>query len=517
MAVRNGKIVAVGSRADVMQQRGEATHVVDLAGRTLVPGFIDPHSHFCNGLAVTNWANVSAPPVGQVTEIAGLVAALVKLQARLHPAPGAWIVGYGYDPATLKDGRGLTRDDLDKAFPDNPVMVLHVSLHGCVLNSAAFKTVGIDAGTKTPPGGIIAREPGSNEPSGLLMENAFLPVFAAMPRPSANDLLAACKSVQQDYAGNGYTTVQDGATSLEDIAMLRDATARDLLYLDVVSLPLFTIAKQVVGQSGYTFGKYDGHVKLGGIKCISDGSPQGKTAYWTLPLLTPGPNGQSMWRGQPNMSQEQLDEIFELCLRHGVQVYTHANGDAAIDMVIAAYRKAAGSDKQDRRPVVVHSQFVRPDQLDEYAALGMLASFFTNHAYFWGDVHIQNLGYARASFMSPMKSAAQRGLHITNHTDYVVTPLNAMFTIHTAVNRITRSGEVLGPAERITPLAALQAITLNSAYQNFEEATKGSIEVGKLADLVILDKNPLKVDRYKIKDIRVVATIKDGKTVHGAP
>jgi predicted amidohydrolase YtcJ len=517
VAVRDGKIASVGSAADVMQQRGEATRVIDLAGRTLVPGFIDPHSHFCNALLVSNWANVSAPPVGPVKDIAGLVTALKQLQTRLHIAPGTWIVGWGYDPQTLKERRDLTRDDLDKAFPDNPVLILHVSLHGCVLNSAAFKKVGIDANTKTPPGGVIARKPGGNEPAGLLMETAFVPVYSAMPKPSAEELLADCQAAQQLYAQNGYTTIQDGATSLDEVALLRKAGAHDLLLLDVVSLPIFSIAQQVVGKSGYTFGKYDKRLKLGGIKCITDGSPQGKTAYWTLPLLTPGPEGQSMWRGAPNMNQEQLNEIYKLCYQNGVQVYSHANGDAAIDMVIAAHRAAAGNDKQDRRPVVIHSQFVRPDQLDEYVSLGMLPSFFTNHAFFWGDIHIQNLGYARASFLSPMSSAAKRGLRPTNHTDYIVTPLNALFTMHTAVNRITRSGEVLGPAERVAPLAALKAITLDAAYEYFEEATKGSIEVGKLADLVILDKNPLKVDRYQIKDIRVLATIKEGKTVHGAP
>ncbi len=517
VAVRDGKIVAVGKAADVLQHRADGTRVVDLAGRTLLPGFIDPHSHFINALMVTHWANVSAPPVGTVQDIAGLVAELKKLQARLKPAAGEWIVGYGYDPSTMGKAGMLSRDDLDPAFPDNPVLVLHVSLHGCVLNSAAFKKLGIDANTKTPPGGVILRKPGSNEPAGLVMENAFLAIVAALPKPTVDAQLASFKPAQDEYARHGYTTVQDGATQPADLALLRKAAAEDRLFLDVVSLPLFTAARQIVGQPGNTFGRYDKRLKLGGIKCVTDGSPQGKTAYWTLPLLTPGPAGQSMWRGEPNMTQPMIDDVYKLCYQHGVQVYSHANGDAAIDMVIQAHQSAAGADTKDRRPIVVHSQFVREDQLDEYVRLGMMPSFFTNHAFFWGDEHIRNLGYRRAAFLSPMNAAAAKGLRFTNHTDFLVTPLDPLFTIYSATTRVTRAGEVLGPAQRVTPLVAIEALTINAAHQYFEEDTKGSIEVGKLADFVILDKNPLTTDRYRIKDIRVVATFKEGRLVFGEP
>lgn len=514
VAVRDGKIVAVGTDAEVMPHKGDTTRVVDLAGRTMLPGFIDPHSHFTNALMVTNWANVSSPPVGAVGSKAALVDELKKLRSRLKLAPGAWIIGYGYDPSAL-GGPMLSRDDLDPAFPDNPVLVLHVSLHGCVLNSDAFKKVGIDANTRTPPGGLILRKPGSNEPAGLLMENAFLPIAASLPKPTPEEQLARFKPAQDEYARHGYTTIQEGATQPPDLALLRKGAAEGLLHLDLISLPLFTQAKQIVGQPGYTFGQYDKRLKLGGIKCVTDGSPQGKTAYWTVPLLTPGPDGQSMWRGEPNMPQEVLDEIYKLCYAHDVQVFSHANGDAAIDMVIAAHKAAVGNDDKDRRPVVIHSQFVRPDQLDEYAKLRMIPSFFTNHAFFWGDVHVQNLGYRRASFLSPMNSAGKRKLHFTNHTDYLVTPLDPMFTIYTATTRVTRSGNVLGPDERVDVLTAIEALTINAAYQYFEEASKGSIEVGKLADFVILDKNPLTTDRYQIKDVRVLATVKEGRAVFG--
>jgi predicted amidohydrolase YtcJ len=163
---------------------------------------------------------------------------------------------------------------------------------------------------------------------------------------------------------------------------------------------------------------------------------------------------------------------------------------------------------------VIHSQFIRPDQLDKYAEVGLIPSFFTNHAFFWGDVHVRNLGEPRAFFLSPMKTARARGLRPTNHTDAAVTPPDPLFTIWTAVNRTSRSGRVIGPDERVTPLEALKATTINAAYQYFEEATKGTIEPGKLADLVILSDNPLTVDPARIAEIRVLETIKEGKTVY---
>src|SRR5262249_22699091 len=152
----------------------------------------------------------------------------------------------------------------------------------------------------------------------------------------------------------------------------------------------------------------------GGIKAITDGSPQGRTAFWTGPLLIPGPGGQKPWRGEPSLSQKELTDVFRLAYRHDVQVFSHANGDAAIDMVIEAHRAAAGDETKDRRPVVVHSQFVRPDQLDLFVKYGMFPSFFTNHAFFWGDVHLENLGELRAYYLSPMRSAEQKGLRFSN-------------------------------------------------------------------------------------------------------
>jgi predicted amidohydrolase YtcJ len=166
---------------------------------------------------------------------------------------------------------------------------------------------------------------------------------------------------------------------------------------------------------------------------------------------------------------------------------------------------------------VIHSQFVRPDQLDQYLADRLIPSFFTEHAYYFGETHIRQRGRDQAYFLSPMRAAIDKGLRPTNHTDFNVSPLDQMFVLWTAVNRLSRGGEIIGPGQRITPLEALKAITINVAYQYFEEGSKGSIEVGKLADLVILDRNPLKVPPMDIKEIKVVETIKEGRTIYPAP
>ncbi|MCC7488949.1 MAG: amidohydrolase family protein, partial [Gammaproteobacteria bacterium] len=213
-----------------------------------------------------------------------------------------------------------------------------------------------------------------------------------------------------------------------------------------------------------------------------------------------------------------LDGMFRQCYGHGLQAIVHANGDAAIDMALAAHEAAIEADPgRDRRTVIIHSQFVRRDQLQKYADLKLIPSFYTEHTFFFGEAHVKNRGLEQASFISPMKTAIAMGLKPTNHTDFSVVPIDQMMVLWSAVNRTMRSGQVLGPDERISPMEAIRAITINAAYQYFEEGSKGSIQPGKLADLVILDRNPLTVPVDDIRHIRVVETIKEGRTIYPRP
>jgi predicted amidohydrolase YtcJ len=513
VAVKDGRVLLVGDERSVLLHRGRKTEVVDLGAGALLPGFIDPHSHLmAHAVPITGWANVSRPPVGEVENIPALIAALEAHARKIGVRSGGWIVGYGYDKDGLAEKRDLTRDDLDARFPSNPVAVIHVSSHGAVLNSVALRAVGISAATVTPPGGQILRKPGSQEPAGLIMETAFFAAAAKFPQPSAEQMLEELRAAQLHYAANGYTTIQDGLTTAENLAVLQRAAAEKRLFLDVVALPDARTFASIVGKPGIAFGAYQGRLKLGGVKSIVDGSAQAGTAYFSKPMNVPGPTGQRGWLGVPLISQAELDATFRLAYQNNVQTYTHANGDAAIDMVLAAH-DAAGAP-QGRRPVIIHSQFVRAEQLNSYARIGAVPSFFTNHAFFWGDVHVRNLGIERAAFLSPLHSAIARGLHFTNHSDYAVTPLDPMFILWTATERTSRSGAVIGPDERVSVAEALRAITIDAAYQYFEEDRKGSIEAGKLADFVILDRNPLGATGQALRSIGVLETIKDGVTVY---
>lgn len=513
VAVKDGKILARGSDAEIEGYVGPDTDVIDLQGQTLLPGFVDGHSHFSHAVTMAGWVNVSPPPVGTVTSIPDLVAALQAAAEEKGLQPGDSLNAYGYDENTLQEQRHVTRLDLDPHFPDNPVVLMHISGHGAVLNSKALARVGVTSETETPEGGVIVRLPGGSEPAGLLMETAWIPVAMALWSKSPEGFGASIQQAQQLYASNGFTTIQDGATGYDLIGAYRAAAEHGAFYLDMVALPVFSDLEQIMADESLEFGVYTDRVKLAGIKIVADGSPQGKTAYFTQPLLTGGPGGEENWRGEPIMPYEEYEKIVMAVNEKGWRIYTHGNGDASIDMAIEAQRKAGITAKDDRRNVVIHSQFVRPDQLDSYVELGLSPSFFTNHAFFWGDVHVVNLGEERANFLSPLKTAAKKGIRYSNHADYIVTPMDPMFQVWTAVNRTSRSGRVIGPDERVSPLQAIRAMTLDAAWQYREEDSKGSIELGKLADFVVLSANPLDVPPNDIRDIEVTATYKEGRKV----
>ncbi len=519
VAVKDGKILAVGARGEVERgYKGQATVIVDLAGKTLLPGFLDPHSHYINALTMANQVNVFAPPAGPGKDAASIVAELRKFcDARKIPA-GEVIMAYGYDETSMPDGRTLSRDDLDKDFPNNPVMVGHTSLHGAVLNSAAFKKYGISADTKTPPGGIIVRKPGSNEPDGLVMETAWLPIFGSLPKPTPEQEVEWSRAGQMLYAAAGITTAQEGATHAADIAIMQRAAAGGATIIDVIAYPFILDLDAILKDNPPgTFGRYKNHFKLGGVKITLDGSPQGRTAFFTTPYLVDGPNGEKNWSGELPFPQDTVNGWFKRVYDLGLPLNVHANGDAAIDVLLRAHESAAaGSLDKDRRTTIIHSQFVRPDQLDKYVAFKFIPSFFTEHTFYFGETHVKQRGKEQAYSLSPMRTAIDKGLRPTNHTDFNVSPLDQMVVVWTAVNRFSRGGEVIGPDQRVTPLEALKAITINAAHQYFEEKSKGSLEPGKLADLVILDKNPLKVDPMTIKDIKVVETFKEGKSIYKA-
>ncbi|MFM8702540.1 MAG: amidohydrolase [Planctomycetia bacterium] len=515
VAIAGGKIVAVGSEADVMQHKGAATEVVDLGGRTLVPGFVDGHSHFYSLIDVQTQALCASPPAGPCQTVADVIAALEKVRARRKLGPGKFVMGFGYDPELLAEKRAPTKQELDAAFPDTPVILVHVSGHGAMLNSKALAAYGVTAATPTPVGGVIGREPGSQEPDGLLFETAFLPIFSKVPGPDGEEAIKLLESGQDLYLREGITTAQEGATMKHQVDLLRTLADRGGLKLDLVLLPFITEIDAIfAGKPPRNEPEYKNRLRIGGVKALMDGSPQGRTAAFTTPYLTAGPAGQKDWRGELSFPQAVLNDFVKKVYDGGATLFVHCNGDAAIDALLEAHRFASGGEPAKPRGTVgVHSQFIRRDQLEKYKAWSITPSFFTIHCFYFGDTHVANRGAAQADFISPMKSARALGLRPANHTDFNVAPLDQIFTMHTAVNRVSRSGRTIGADERITPLEALEALTLDGARLYGEEAKKGSIETGKLADLVVLSANPLTVPPATIQTIRVEETIKEGKTV----
>ena len=385
-----------------------------------------------------------------------------------------------------------------------------------VVNSAALKVSGVTAATPNPPGGQIVHDSKTGEPTGLLLERGRSVLKMHGKKQSLDDQLKALKGIQEYYASFGITTAQDGHSSYGSVELLKTAADRKELLIDIEALPSYTLMDTILTSKTLKYNELKNHLKLAGFKMVADGSPQGKTAYMTQPYLTQVPGCDDDCTGIPTVTQEEIDEAVEKAFKNNIHTFIHCNGDATIDMYIHAVEKARKKlgTNSGPRPVIIHSQFLRPDQLDKYRDLGMVPAFFTNHAYFWGDTHYENLGPQRANFLSPLRSALNRGIIFTNHTDFGVTPINQMFLLWTSVVRESRSGRVMGANERVTPMEGLRAITINGAYQYFEEKTKGSIEEGKLADFVILSADPITIEPAKIKDIVVLETIKEGKLIY---
>ena len=511
VAIEDERIVWVGEQNQADEYIDGHTSVVDLGERALLPGFIDAHGHLPTAAQAATLANVASPPVGPVRNIADLQRELRSYAEQRQIPPGQWIVGRGYDDSLLAEQRHPTREELDAVSTTHPVFILHVSGHLGVVNSRGLARVGYSAESPNPAGGHIRRRAQSNEPNGVLEETAMYPVRAAMAEV-ATDQAAALQAALTEYASFGITTAQDGASSPQNIALLREAAAAGELWLDVVAYPIGMGGLATV-KDLYDWGSYQNRLKIGGIKLFLDGSPQGKTAYLTKPYHVP-PHGQDdSYRGYPSIPQPQVDALIAGYFSERIPVLAHANGDAAADMLIEAV--AAADPNHDHRTVMIHAQTVREDQITSMKSLGMVPSYFSAHTFYWGDWHRDSvLGEVRGSRISPTASTVQRGMVFTVHNDAPVVPPDMIRLLWATTNRETRSGQVLGPEQRLSIYDALRAITIFGAYQNFEEADKGTIEVGKQADLVVLNRDPLSMEPADLLELQVSATYSRGRQVY---
>ena len=521
LAVRGETILAVGSDAEIMALADPHTVVTDLRGRTMLPGFIDGHSHFVSaGLMAATQLDLSSPPVGGVKNIAE-IKGLIRAKAAETPK-GEWILGFGYDDTGLEDKRHPLASDIDEVAPEHPVLLRHVSGHLSACNGLALAKANYTKDTPDPVGGVIRRDEHGN-PNGVLEEPpAREPVFRHIPAPTEADWMEGIKAACAAYTAKGVTTAQDGFTATGDWGALKRAHELGLLRNRVQILPgvsrmdINTFNTHVSGTQLTA----DGKISLGAAKLLADGSLQCYTGYLSNPyhkVIYDLPDGP-MWRGYPMEPEQQFIEKVVGLHRQGWQLAIHGNGDDAIQMILNAYEEAQKRyPRADARHIVIHCQTVREDQLDRIKRLGVVPSFFVVHTYFWGDRHYEMfLGQDRAERISPLRSALKRGIPFSNHNDTFVTPIDPLLSVWSAVNRRTSGGRILGENQTIPVMDALRSVTSGAAYQACEERIKGSLEPGKLADFVILEANPLTVAKETIKDIGISATIVGDEVVYGS-
>ncbi len=521
VAVKAGKIVAVGSKAAVLKaEKGAATQLIDLQGRTMIPGFVDAHGHISGvGIQAVS-ANLLPPPDGPGQSIADIQRIMRDFIAT-SPAvkAGGLAIGFNYDDSQLAEHRAPTRQELDAVSTTIPIMLTHQSGHLGAYNSKALELAGITADTPDPSGGVIQREADGRTPNGVMEENAHgLVAYKLLPKFTPAQALAMVEAAQKVYMANGYTTVQDGKTDAMSMGMLVGAAKAGKLKIDVVSYAdLVTLKDNPILRGPLMSDGYADHFRIGGVKLTFDGSPQGKTAWFTKHYLQVPAGQKPDYAGYPAFPKPgEAQGWVDMAYRNNWQLLIHANGDAAIDQMIAT---TAAAQKQfpgaDRRTVMIHGQYLRADQIPKLQALEIFPALFPMHTFYWGDWHRQSVaGPERANFISPTGAVLNSGMKFSIHHDAPVTFPNSMRVWDSAVNRTTRTGYVLGPDQRLSPMVALKAMTIWPAFQHFEEKSKGSIEVGKVADLVILDKNPLTIPPATIKDVKVVETIKDGRSVY---
>lgn len=496
--------------------RGHADEIVELGERALLPGFIDAHGHLSFTARTLSLANLAPPPVGNVTDIASLKQVIADYIADNAIPHGEWVVGVGYDDSLIAERRHPDRDDLDAISTDHPIALVHVSGHLMAINSPALNEARISAETPNPPGGVIRRRSDGDEPNGVLEETAMGPLTALF-LGEAGLTAEAIEAALTEYARFGVTTVQDSAASWELHALLAAMAADEGLKLDVLLFPMGMDGNFALPE-GIELGVYRNRLQVAGTKLMLDGSPQGKTAYLSQPYHVAPDGLPNDYRGYPVLTDERARALIGHYLATGIPMQVHANGDAAADMLIDAVASAlTETEIEDHRTVMIHAQTVRDDQLNRMRNLGIIPSFFAAHVFYWGDWHRDSvLGPERAARISPTASSLERGLPFTLHNDAPVVPPDMLRLLWAATHRETRSGRILGEAQRIPILEALRAVTIHAAHQSFEEHRKGSLTPGKQADLVVLSANPLATAPEALLELEVVRTVSRGVTVYDA-
>ena len=513
ISVRGSLIESVGTTGEVMALADDDSVVIDLRGQTLLPGFVDAHSHFPGSGISAIAADLNSPPIGDKTNMAEVLDALRAEAARRDP--GEWVSGFGYDDTLLAEQRHPTRAELDQVSREHPVVAMHVSGHMLVANSMALERVGISADTPDPEGGVIGRRAGSLEPNGLLEETARMDVVMQMQDMSLIDTWRLFKTATVDYLRQGVTTAQSGGVTPELARGLSLFSKLGVVPQRLVVLPFETAFSEALASGDYDPAQYASErVYMGPIKLVADGSIQGYTGYLGQPYHTHY-HGDAEYAGYPTIPREALFRQVLALHRAGHQLAIHGNGDAAIEDILDAFEAAQQAHPvADPRMLLIHSQMAREDQIARMRDLGVTPSFFSAHTWYWGDRHRDIfIGPQRAAAISPTGWALEHGGRFSSHLDTPVVPMQPLQAVWSQVHRITHGGDVLGPGQRISVMQALRAVTIDAAWQVFLDDRLGSLEAGKYADLVVLSGNPLE-QPMAMRELEVRRTIIGGATVY---
>ena len=521
VVVDDGMITFVGTLSSIREAHSGFAEEVDLGDRTLLPGFIDPHGHVSNVGVQALAANLLPAPDGKGNSFDQLVEItrdwMDSDDGRLFIDKTGWVLGFGYDDSQLSELEHPPAEILDRITTEYPVYFIHQSGHLGTMNSRGLETVGLNKDSENPQGGIIRRRE-NGEPNGVLEENAhFLVLFQVFGEFDEDLQDLGLRRGQEIYASFGYTTAQDGRALPGNTATLARAAERGELIIDIVAYADIEGNHEAIPSQHYGQ-EYVNKYRIGGYKLNLDGSPQGKTAWLTDCYYVNPPGQTGCYKGYASMPDEDAEAYVAEAMRNDIQILAHVNGDAAIDQFIRAVQKANERYGQDdRRPVAIHSQTIRDDQLDAFLDEGIFPALFPMHTFYWGDWHASSvLGAKRAARISPTATARAKGLRFTTHHDAPVALPSSIRVLDATVNRTSRSGQVIGPGERVSPYEALKAMTDWAAFQHFEEGHKGTITVGKVADFVIVDRNPLEIATEELADLKVIKTIARGETVFEA-
>jgi len=502
IAISGDRIFAVGENATVKALRSPQTRMVDLGGSTVVPGFIDAHSH----PAVAGRLHLRRVDA-DLRSISAIQAAIRERAART-PA-GEWVLAFKYDDTKTSEGRYITRADLDAAAPNHPVYIAHRGGHSGYVNSLALTKAGITDATPDPEGGRFYRDPSTGRMTGKLVENATDAFDRVIPNTFTRaDYREGIKLMSRMLAKSGVTSIHDAYNGPADLQAYQDARDAGELSTRVYSLIGYYAIDRMIA-AGIRTGFGDNWVRVGAMKATCDGSISERTARLSQPYV-----GRPQDFGVIVASEEVLYPIAKKAHEAGWQIGIHANGDVGIDTVLRIYeRLQKESPRQDPRFRIEHCTVINPDLVRRMRALNVIPTPFSTYVYFHGE-KMKEYGAERLNSMFAVRSFLDAGIRVTQASDYPPGPFEPMMALQSSVTRTDIKGTVWGPRQRITVEEAIRVGTINGAYASFEEKTKGSLEPGKLADLVVLGRNPLREDPSSLITIPIERTMVGGKWVY---